>query len=120
MKVACLERPVITVSPDTTSGAYGWCTSWKAWGSSEDKEKGYYEINICSEYLTRSFEEIAETLLHEMVHLQNIKDGVQDTSRSGKYHNRKYKQAAEAHGLNVDQDETAFTERPKIPEDGVL
>lgn len=26
-----LEKPVITISPDTTRGAYGWCTSWKAW-----------------------------------------------------------------------------------------
>lgn len=25
-----LESPVITVSPDHTRGAYGWCTSWKA------------------------------------------------------------------------------------------
>ncbi len=26
-----LQTPVITVSPDTTKGAYGWCTAWKAW-----------------------------------------------------------------------------------------
>lgn len=26
-----LQRPVITISPDTTKGAYGWCTGWKAW-----------------------------------------------------------------------------------------
>mgnify|MGYP006922248801 CR=1 FL=1 len=24
-----LQTPVITVSPDTTKGAYGWCTAWK-------------------------------------------------------------------------------------------
>lgn len=23
-----LEKPVITVSPDHTRGAYGWCTGW--------------------------------------------------------------------------------------------
>lgn len=36
-----LQTPVITVSPDTTKGAYGWCTSWKAWkeADSEDKAK---------------------------------------------------------------------------------
>lgn len=28
-----LQTPVITVSPDTTKGAYGWCTSWKAWSN---------------------------------------------------------------------------------------
>ena len=101
-----LETPVITVSPDTTKGAYGWCTSWKAWGKQEGAEddEGFYEINLCAEHLSRPFEQIAETLLHEMVHLFNLQEGVQDTSRGGTYHNKKYKEAAEKHGLNVDKD----------------
>ena len=45
-----LEKPVITVSPDHTRGAYGWCTGWKAWQDGT-KEGGYYEINLCAEYL---------------------------------------------------------------------
>ena len=89
-----LEKPVITVSPDHTRGAYGWCTGWKAWKAGEDE--GHYEINLCAEYLNRPFEETCGTLLHEMVHLQNLQDGVQDTSRSGLYHNKKFKEAAEA------------------------
>lgn len=93
-----LEKPVITVSPDHTRGAYGWCTAWKAWQDGT-KEGGYYEINLCAEYLNRPFEETCGTLLHEMVHLQNLQDNVQDTSRSGSYHNRKFKETAEAHGL---------------------
>lgn len=86
-----LVKPVITVSPDHTRGAYGWCTGWKAWKAGEDE--GYYEINLCAEYLNRPFEETCGTLIHEMVHLQNLQDGVQDTSRSGLYHNRKFKEA---------------------------
>lgn len=78
-----LEKPVITVSPDHTRGAYGWCTGWKAWKAGEDE--GHYEINLCAEYLNRPFEETCGTLIHEMVHLQNLQDGVQDTSRSGTY-----------------------------------
>lgn len=77
-----LEKPVITVSPDHTRGAYGWCTGWKAWQDGT-KEGGYYE----------------------MVHLQNLQDNVQDTSRSGSYHNRKFKETAEAHGLTVEKGE---------------
>lgn len=95
-----LQKPIITVSPDATKGAYGWCTSWKAWkleGSGDDA--GYYEINICAEYLSRPFELVAQTLLHEMVHLYNLQIGVQDTSRSGTYHNKKFKEAAEQHGM---------------------
>ena len=99
-----LEKPVITVSPDHTRGAYGWCTGWKAWQDGA-KEGGYYEINLCSEYLNRSFEKTCGTLLHEMVHLLNLQEGVQDTSRSGTYHNQKFKATAEEHGLTVEKGE---------------
>lgn len=108
-----LQRPVITVSPDTTKGAYGWCTGWRAWTDKEPKPfsemspeevealktDGYYEINLCAEHIARPFVEIAETLLHEMIHLYNLHIGVQDTSRNGFYHNKKFKEAAEKHGL---------------------
>lgn len=97
-----LEQPVITVSPDNTRGAYGWCTGWKAWQDGT-KEGGFYEINLCAEYLNRPFEETCCTLIHEMVHLWNLQEGVQDTSRSGTYHNKNFKIAAEAHGLIVEK-----------------
>lgn len=100
-----LEKPIISVSPDMTKGAYGWCTSWKAWKDHEDSE-GYYEINMCAEYLNRPFEETCETLIHEMVHLMNLQNGIQDTSRSGMYHNKKFKQTAEQHGLIVKKSNT--------------
>jgi hypothetical protein len=99
-----LERPVITVSPDTTKGAYGWCTAWKAWKDHEDSD-GYYEINMCAEHLNRPFEETCGTLIHEMVHLLNLQNEIQDTSRSGMYHNKKFKQVAEQHGLTVEKNE---------------
>lgn len=50
-----LEKPVITVSPDSTKGAYGWCTGWKAWQNGTENG-GFYEINLCAEYLNRPFE----------------------------------------------------------------
>mgnify|MGYP001855521997 CR=1 FL=1 len=88
-----LEKPVITVSPDHTRGAYGWCTGWKAWKAGEDE----------AEYLNRPFEETCGTLLHEMVHLQNLQDGVQDTSRSGLYHNKKFRETANPEALQFVQ-----------------
>jgi rubrerythrin len=99
-----LEKPIITISPDTTKGAYGWCTSWKAWKNSTDDKEGYYEINMCAEYLARPFLQTCSTLIHEMVHLLNLQNKVQDTSRSGKYHNKKFKEVAEQHGLIIDKD----------------
>lgn len=98
-----LQKPVITVSPDVTRGAYGWCTSWKAW-KQNDEDDGRYEINLCAEHLNRPFQETCCTLVHEMIHLLNLQNEVQDTSRSGLYHNKKFKEAAEAHGLVVEKD----------------
>lgn len=97
-----IEKPVITVSPDTSVGAFGWCTTWKAW--KDDSSDGYYEINICAEHLNRSFEDICATMLHEMVHLHNIQNDMKDTSRGGTYHNKKFKETAEMHGLIIDKD----------------
>ena len=33
-----LEKPVITVSPDHTRGAYGWWTGWKGVGRTGEDE----------------------------------------------------------------------------------
>lgn len=97
-----VERPVIAVLPDTTRGAYGWCTTQKIWKSDEED---YYEINICAEHLNRPIKEVCATLIHEMVHLDNIKKGIKDTDKSGRYHNKKFKETAEAHGLIIERDD---------------
>ena len=60
---------------------------------------------MCAEYLARPFLQTCSTLIHEMVHLLNLKKGIQDTSRSGKYHNKKFKETAEQHGLTVEKSE---------------
>lgn len=97
-----VETPVITISPDTTKGAYGWCTTKKIWKSGEEE---YYEINICAEHLNRPFNEVCGTLIHEMVHLYNIGHEIKDTSANGRYHNKKFKETAENHGLIIEKDD---------------
>lgn len=96
-----VEKPVIAVLPDTTKSAYGWCTTQKIWKSAEEE---YYEINICAEHLNRPIKEVCATLIHEMVHLDNIKKGIKDTSANGRYHNKKFKDTAEKHGLIIEKD----------------
>jgi len=93
-----LSKIVVTLSKEGRRNAYGWLTTKMVWQDNEDR---YYEINLCPEYLNRPIEEICGTLLHEMVHLKNALDEIQDCSRSSQYHNKKFKLCAERHGLNV-------------------
>ena len=104
-----LPEPVITVIP--TSRAYGHYTPYSAWNVAGT---GKPEINIASGTLDRPIEEIVETMLHEAVHLLNDRVlNIQDTSRNGTYHNKRFREAAEAHGLKCTRTEKygwAFTE----------
>ena len=99
-----LERPVIAILTDSTSGSYGWISVNKVWSSKDNA--WFREINLCAEYLNRPVELVITTLMHEMVHLLNIQRGVQDTSRSGTYHNQNFRTAAEARGLIVTKHST--------------
>ncbi len=101
-----LQKPIITISSNNRKvNCLGWCTSWKAWDNSDKQSgyetSGYYEINICAEYLDRPFKEICNTMLHEMAHLYNAQSDIQDTCRSGTYHNKHFRETAESHGLTV-------------------
>ena len=96
---ACeLARPAITVSPDGGRGAYGWCTVYEIW---QANGQAYREINICAEYINRPISDVAATMLHEMAHLYNLTHGIKDVSNNGYYHNKKFKETAEAHGLEI-------------------
>lgn len=97
-----LEDPVLTLIPDHRGRSYGWFTCYKAWND-QDNKNGYYEINISADQLERTIEEITGTLLHEMAHLYNHMNKIQDTSRGGRYHNLHFKETAEKHGLIITQ-----------------
>ncbi len=92
-----LSRPTITIQ--STPKAYGhFSLREDTWIS---KLGNTHEINIGAGTLARPIEEVAATLLHEMVHYFNHEQGIQDCSRGGTYHNRRFKEAAESHGLTV-------------------
>ena len=96
-----LTRPAITVSPDGGRGAYGWCSIYEVW--QKGGEEAYREINICAEYIDRPIGEVAATMLHEMAHLYDLTQGIRDVSNNGYYHNKKFKDTAEAHGLHIEK-----------------
>lgn len=90
-----LPTPIITISPSSTS--YAHYTPWNAWDCGEDKRR---EINIASGTLNRPLENICASLLHEMCHMFNdCILNVSDVSRNGTYHNRKFAETCNAHGL---------------------
>ena len=60
------------------------------------------EINICAEALASSTDNIAEVLIHEMVHYANALDGVRDCS-ANQYHNKHFRQRAEEVELLVEK-----------------
>lgn len=93
-----LEKVVITFEAGYKKGAYGWIDNVKDWKQGKAER---YNINISADYLDRSKEQIISTLIHEMCHLYALQNEIKDTSRSGIYHNKKFKEIAESHGLNV-------------------
>ncbi len=95
-----LKVPVITVRQDERRNSYGWFISREIWTTGETDESSS-EINMSSQFMNRSLDKIAETMLHEMCHQYAYSKGIRDTSRYGYYHNKKFKKIAEEHGLRV-------------------
>lgn len=91
-----LEEPIITIQ--STPRAYGHVSVAKTWKRKDDWR---HELNIGAETLNRPIEEVVATLGHEMTHLYNIAHGIQDCSRGGAYHNRKFRDEAERRGLII-------------------
>ena len=94
-----LEECIITIQ--STPKAYGHVTRSKVW---KVKETNHYELNISADTLNRPIENTVATLLHEMVHIYNMMNGIQDTSRGGTYHNKHFKEKAESVGLIIEKD----------------
>lgn len=92
-----LPEPIISLKK--TPSAYGHITCSKVWQTGGENK---YEINISSATLDRPIEETASTLLHEMVHEYCMETGIKDTSNNGVYHNKRFKEQAETHGLVVE------------------
>lgn len=94
---SALSRPTITIQ--STPKAYGhFSLRDDTWVSTIGNS---HEINIGAGTLSRNIEDIVTTLLHEMVHYYNYERGVQDCSRGNTYHNKHFRDEAEARGLQV-------------------
>lgn len=95
------QLPKVVITIQSTPKAYGHFTCYDVWHC---QDEGFKEINIGAGTLDRPIENVTATLLHEMVHEYCFVHGIKDTSRAGTYHNKRFKQEAEARGLCIDYD----------------
>jgi hypothetical protein len=91
---------VFTLIPNR--GSKGKYLGWFFQSRWQSGEHTYHEINITPDNLNRTVDEIAETLIHECVHLRNFIDGITDCNKQ-QYHNKKFKVLAESYGLVVER-----------------
>lgn len=95
-----LSKPIITLQK--TTGAYGHFETVPMWINSDGEKR--YEINLGSETITRPIENTVATMIHEYTHYYCHINGIQDVSRNGYYHNKRFKEIAETKMLKIDYD----------------
>jgi hypothetical protein len=94
-----LKSCIITIGTRGRKAAFGW---FRPEGWKKGKDDKMHEINICAEYLSRSIDEVLETLIHELVHNFNKQKGIKDCSATN-WHNKHFKATAEQFGLIVEK-----------------
>lgn len=79
-----------------------------SWLDTEGAHKGSarHEILMSSESLARGAVATLTTLIHEAAHAANHATGTKDTSRQGRYHNKDFRDRAEAFGLTTESHDT--------------
>lgn len=117
------ELPPVALTIQTRGKrlANGWFTYDPIWQDKKQKIQ-MHEINISAESLNRPYQEIMRTLLHEMVHLYCHQNGIKETSRNGTFHNKRFKDECEKHGLYYDEpaDKKYGWAFPKLTPDTVI
>ena len=98
------EIPAVVII--IASGTGGRHAKWghHAPGRWHNGTSQHAEVMISGEGLARTPREVLATLLHEAAHALAEARGITDTSRQGRYHNRKYASLAEELGLSAQED----------------
>jgi len=94
-----LTAPIITIQTRGRKNALGWYKpqTWQNGGRDT-----LPELNISAESLARGVPEIADTVLHEMVHHWNRLHGIKDCS-GNQYHSKKFKAGCDLVGLKCEK-----------------
>lgn len=99
-----LPAVALTIQTQGRKNCYGWCSVGERWVCKEaDIVNKWYEINLSAEYMDRGIEPVSSTLIHEMVHLWNGINGIDDCNPKTQNHNKNFKSKAEEVGLVVEK-----------------
>ena len=101
------ELEDVQVVLSNNARVYGYYTlNGATWtGQANGELFAQHEIGISSQYLaSREIFEVVTTLCHECCHHLAYLKGIQDVSRNGYWHNKKFRRCAEEHGLIVEYD----------------
>lgn len=82
-----------------------------------DGESRTHELFLSGESLSRGGRETFGTIVHELAHAYASENEIQDTSNSGRYHNRKFKEIAEGFGLHIESAPTIGHSVTTVPAD---
>lgn len=107
-----------TITVEKTKGAYG--CYWVHPQYSVSGDKTHWKIALNPEHFSKPVEYVASVLLHEMCHHAAALDGVQDCSRGGTYHNKKFKVYAEKTGFLTVEHHDKYGWTDTKPNDALL
>jgi hypothetical protein len=113
--VESLQDDVVLTTGGTSRPAYGWFVE-RAWryGDRHVHELFLNADRRVPHRLVSVAEDVLVTLLHEACHVWAQLSGVRDTSRDGRYHNRRFAEIALAIGLAVEKDSVVGHRTPGL------
>ena len=94
-----MDKVAITVQSSPSS--YAHITVVPVW---ENQSDCFYEINLSAEHLSRPCPELCSSIIHEFCHFWGLLNSVKTTSRGQYYHNARFKEIAEKHGVIIGYD----------------
>lgn len=113
-----LPEAIITIQTPTKAMSKRNYDSWLYPFKWEDEDGNkYHEINLDPVYFDKPVVEIAAMLLHKMVHLYCLENGIKDTSRNFRYHNERFKKEAQKCNLICTKSEDMGWDQTDYSED---
>lgn len=122
--VEALQDDVVLTSGGTRRRAHGWVAPRVWLRAGEVRPRRIHELFLNADRRVpfddvSTAEQILVTLLHEACHVYALANDIPDTSRDGRYHNRRFGELAVAIGLVAVRDQGIGHRTPRLSEAGL-